>query len=233
MTRKMLLIALAVTMPVGIIASTAGTAWAGKITDATGAPATASCTLSGGSLTFKYGIGLSGGSYVYPTKNKGNQIAVAGVTLTCTSSAVGGGSTTFTGVASGKIKTADPTETPSTFYSCTSLEGVSPSAGGSLSGTLKVKWAVPAGQKFGGGSKTAIGVTSILGGTNNAGDGTFTIPGNPGTGSITGSFPGSDGGASSSSTDATTQNEGTLATECTQAGGLTTIPLGSGNGSLQ
>lgn len=231
MIRKMLMIAAAVAMPVGVIAVTAGTASASKVSDPTGAPATASCTLSGGTLSFKVPIGIvTSGGYQAPTKNKGNKIAVAGVTLTCTSSVVSG---TFTGVASGKIKTANPSETPTQEYSCTSLEGVSPGPGGTLSGTLKVKWSAPSGQKFAGGTKTIIGVSSIAGGVNNSGQGTFTIPGNPGTGSLSGSFPGSDAGASSSSTDATQDSEGTLASECESSGGLSTIALGSGTGSLQ
>lgn len=229
MIRKTLLIAAAVAMPLGIIAAAGGTAFAGSVSDPTGLPATASCTLSGGTLTFKYGIGL-GGAYVFPTKNKGNQIAVAGVNLSCTSSAVSG---TFTGVASGKIKTANTSETATAFYSCTALTGVTPGPGGSVSGSLKVKWAAPAGQKFAGGKKTTIAVTSILGGVNGGGYGTFTIPGNPGTGSIIGSFPGSDGGASSTTTSQTSVTEGTLAGDCTQAGGLKTITLSSGSATLQ
>ncbi|HEV3282513.1 MAG TPA: hypothetical protein VG032_13000 [Acidimicrobiales bacterium] len=229
MLRKMLLIAAAVAMPLGFIAATAGTASAKSVIDTTDG-ATASCTSSGGTLAFKVGIGLTGGSYVFPTKNKGNQIKVAGVVLTCTSSAVPQGS--FTGVASGKIKTANPGETPQQFYACTNLVGVSPMAGGSLAGSLKIKWTAPVGVKFSD-KKDTINISTILGGVNMAGDGTFTIPGNPGTGSITGAFAGSDGGASSSTMAATADNEGTLAGDCTQAGGLTTINLGSGTASLQ
>jgi hypothetical protein len=76
-------------------------------------------------------------------------------------------------------------------------------------------------------------VTSILGGVNGGGDGTFSIPGNPGTGSIVGSVPGSDAGASSTSTSATAQTETMLAIQCPVAGGLNTIPLGTGTASLQ
>jgi hypothetical protein len=227
----MLLIAAAVAMPVGVVAATAGTAVAGKVIDNTGAPATASCTSSGGTISFKTPIGIvTPGGYVAPTKNKGQQIKVAGIVLTCTSSAVTGG---FTGTISGKIKTTNPGDTPAQEYSCTGLVGVSPAPGGTLAGTLKVKWSVPAGQKFGGGPKSAIAVSSILGGVNGSGQGTFTIPGNPGTGSVSGSFPGSDAGASSTSTDATQDNEGQLATLCSAAGGLSSITLGSGTASLQ
>jgi len=231
MIRKTLLLAAAVAMPLGLLAATAGTASASSsVSDPTGAPATASCTLSGGTFTFKYAIGIGGSGYVPPAKNKGNQIKVAGITLTCTSSAVSG---SFTGVAAGKIKTTNPGDTPAEEYSCTSLVGVSPGPGGTLTGVLKVKWAAPAGQKFAGGKKTDVVLNSVLGGVNGSGDGTFTIPGNPGTGSISGSFPGSDAGASSTTTDATAQTEGTLAGECTSSSGLSTIPLGSGTASLQ
>ncbi len=76
-------------------------------------------------------------------------------------------------------------------------------------------------------------ITSIGGGVNGSGEGTFTIPGYPGTGSISGSFPGSDAGASSTSTDATADTEATLAGFCTSTAGLSTINLGSGTASLQ
>ena len=231
MIRKMLLIAAAVAMPLGVIAATAGTASAAAVIDSNGAPATASCTTNGGTLTFKTPIGIvTSGGYQAPAKNKGQQIKVAGVVLTCTSSAVSQGS--FTGVLSGKIKTANPGDTPAQEYSCTGLVGVSPAPGGTLSGALKIKWAAPAGVKFSQ-KKSAIAVTSIKGGVDGTGHGTFTIPGNPGTGSISGGFPGSDAGASSTSTDATQQTEGQLASACSAPGGISSITLGSGTASLQ
>jgi hypothetical protein len=231
MLRKMLLIAAAVAMPVGVVAATAGTASAGGVIDTNGAPATASCTTSGGSLSFKTPIGIvTTNGYQAPVKNKGNQITVAGVTLTCTSSAVSQGS--FTGTLSGKIKTTNRADTPAQEYSCTALTGVSPAPGGTLSGVLKIAWHAPAGVKLSA-KKSAIVVTSILGGVNGSSQGTFTIPGHPGTGSVSGGFPGSDGGATSTSTDATAATETTLAGDCTSTGGLSTIALGSGTASLK
>jgi hypothetical protein len=228
MIRKLLLVAAAVAMPMGIIAAS-GTAGAKPVTDAVGAPATASCTVTGGSLTFKYAIGIQvPGGYAAPTKNKGNQIAVAGVDLSCTSSAVPQG--TFTGVASGKVTTANTSESAATFYSCTNLQGISPQAGGTLTGKLKVTWTAPTNVKFSSKAST-IGVASILGGTKTiSGDsyGSFTIPGNAGTGSIVGAFPGSDGGASSTVTAYTAQDETALTTQCVSLGGLKTVSLGSG-----
>jgi len=230
MIRKLLLIASAVAMPVGLIAATAGTASAAKVIDPTLAPATASCTSSGGTLTFKVPIGIvTPGGYVAPAKNKGNQIKIAGVTLTCTSPAVVG---SFTGTASGKIKTTHVGEDPATFYSCIALVGVDPGPGATLSGSLKIKWTPPFGQKFAS-SKSVISISSVLGGVNGGGNGTFTIPGNPGTGFISGSFPGGDSGASSSSTTATALTEAQIGTQCTQAGGVSTIALGSGTSTLQ
>jgi len=230
MIRKLLLIASAVAMPVGFIAATAGPASAGKVIDPTLAPATASCALSGGTLSFKVPIGIpTPGGYVAPAKNKGNQIKIAGVTLTCTSSVVTG---SFTGTASGKIKTTHVGEDPATFYSCVALVGVDPGPGATLSGSLKIKWSPPVGQKFAS-SKSVISISSVLGGVNGGGNGTFTIPGNPGTGFISGSFPGSDAGASSSSTTATALTEAQIATQCSAAGGVSTIALGSGTSTLQ
>jgi len=229
MIRKLLLIASAVAMPVGFIAATAGPASAGKVIDPTLAPATASCALSGGTLSFKVPIGIpTPGGYVAPAKNKGNQIKIAGVTLTCTSSVVTG---SFTGTASGKIKTTHVGQDPATFYNCTGLLGVSPQAGATLSGSLKVKWTPPVGQKFAS-SKSVIGISSVLGGVDGGGHGTFTIPGNVGTGFISGSFPGSDAGASSLSTTATADTETILASVCTSAAGLGTINLGTGTATL-
>jgi hypothetical protein len=136
-------------------------------------------------------------------------------------------------VAKGKITTTNPSDTPAQEYSCTGLVGVSPAPGGTLSGSLKIKWSPPAGQKFAGGKKTLNTITSIKGGVDGTGHGTFTIPGNPGTGSLSGSFPGGDAGASGTSTDATADTEATLAAQCQSAAGLSTINLGSGTASLQ
>jgi hypothetical protein len=60
----------------------------------------------------------------------------------------------------------------------------------SLSGSLKVKWSPPFGQKFAS-SKSVIGISSVLG----AADASFTIPGTSGTGFVSGSFRGTDAGA--------------------------------------
>jgi len=227
----MLLIAAAVAMPVGVIAATAGTAGASKVVDPTVAPATANCTLSGGTISFHTPIGIvTAGGYVAPTKNKGQKIKIVGVNVSCTSSVVTGA---FTGVASGKITTTNPGDTPAQEYSCTGLVGVSPAPGGTLAGSLKIKWTPPFGQNFSGGKKTTTLITSISGGVNGGGQGTFTIPGNPNTGSSSGSFPGSDAGQSGTSTDATQETESQLASQCEAAGGLSSIALGSGTASLQ
>jgi hypothetical protein len=231
MKRRILLMLAAVAMPLGLIAATAGTASAKGTVDWNLAPATASCTLSGGALIFRTPIGLvTPGGYVAPVKNKINQITVTGVAVNCTSSAVPQGS--FAGVLSGKIRTFNPFDTPAQAYSCTALTGVSPGPGGSLIGLLKIKWSAPAGVKLLA-TKSLLLLTSVLGGVNGAGEGTFTIPGSPGTGQFAGGFPGSDGGVSSTFTDATAATEGTLATECASTGGLSAISLGSGTASLQ
>ncbi len=236
MGRKMLLVAAAIAMPMVFITASAGTASAGKVVDVTGAPATANCSPSGGTMTFKHGIGLSGGSYVFPTKNKGNQIKVAGVNLLdCTSSAVTG---TFTGILSGNIKLSNPSASPATFYACPSPDQAwfRPTPGGTVSGTLKIKWSSPAGQKFGGGSKTLIDVTSVAGAFVTGVGGPvelFEIPASPGTGSIAGSFPGDDGGASMFLLVFSVAHEAALTAQCMASGGLTSVDLAAGGLTLQ
>jgi hypothetical protein len=84
--------------------------------------------------------------------------------------------------------------------------------------------------------KTAFQVNSVLGGINGASQGTFTIPGDPGTilsDCTTGGFPGNDVGVSSTLTDATAQTEITLASDCASTAGLGTISLGTGTASLK
>lgn len=231
MIRKMLLVAAAAAMPMGFVAATAGTASAKAITlTTTGVDAT--CTLSGGTIAFHYGIGVAGvGTYVPPTKNKGQKIAISGVNLTCTSPAV---PLPFTGTAKGKLKSTNPTESASTFYSATSILGNDPSAGGTLSGSLKVKWVPPAGYKFS--AKTSVlTINSTNGGTTTIGSdtyGSFTIPGTT-PGSITGAFAGTDNGASATTFVPTAQDEAALTTEATTAPGITSITLGTGTASLQ
>ncbi len=231
MIRKMLLVAAAVAMPVGVIAVTAGTASAKTVTvTVTGTDAT--CTTSGGTIAFQFGIGVAGvGAYVPPTKNKGQKIKITGVNLSCTSPAVTG---TFTGVASGKLDSTNTTESASTFYSATSILGNDPSAGGTLSGSLKVKWTAPVGYKFS--AKTSVlTINSTTGGTTVIGGdtyGSFTIPGTT-PGSISGAFDGTDGGVSATTFVPTAQDEAALTTEATGAGGITSLTLGSGTADLQ
>jgi hypothetical protein len=234
MVRRILLLAVAGTMSLGFIVASAGSASAKGVVDWNFAPATASCTLSGGALIFKTPIGIvTPGGYAAPVRNKGNTITVAGVTLNCTSSLVPQGS--FSGVLSGKIKTISVTDTPAQQYSCTDLTGVSPGPGGLMFGSLKIKWSAPGGVKFVQ-KKTVLQANSVLGGVNGASEGTFIIPGDPGNiinDFTIGGFPGNDVGVSSTLTDATAQTETTLASDCTSPAGLGTISLGTGTASLK
>lgn len=231
MIRKMLMVAAAVAMPVGVIAATAGTASAKPVTDSV-AGATATCTTSGGTIGFHYAIGVAvPGGYVPPAKNKGQKITISGVDLSCTSSAVAG---TFTGVASGKLASTNPGESAADFYSAASIEGNDPSAGGTLSGSLKVAWTAPPNQKFSS-KDSVITIHSTVGGTTTIGGdtyGSFTIPGTTPS-SISGAFGGSDSGASSTTFAPTAQDEAALTVEATGAGGISTITLGSGSAALQ
>ena len=231
MMKKMLLLAAAVAMPVGVVAATAGTASA-KTTTLTVTGVDATCTTTGGTIGFHYGIGVAGvGTYTYPTKNKGQKIAITGVDLSCTSPAVPG---TFTGVGAGKLVSTNPSESPSTFYSAASILGNDPSPGGTLTGSLVVKWTAPAGYKFSAKTST-LTIHSVTGGTTTIDHdtyGDFTIPGTT-PGSITGAFDGTDGGASATTFQPTAQDEAALTTEATTAPGITAIGLGSGTADLK
>ena len=233
MIRKLLVIAAAVAMPVSVVAVTSGVAGAKvKPTVDTTDGATATCTLSGGSIAFKTPIGIANpGGYVAPVKNKGQKITITGVAVSCTSSAVSG---VFTGKASGKLTSTNPTETPAVFYSATSIEGNDPSAGGTLSGSLKIAWTAPVGQKFSD-KKSTILIHSTIGGTVTiSGDtyGSFTIPGSTPS-SIVGAFGGPDGGATSTTFVATAPDEAALTPIALSAAGISSIALGSGTAALQ
>ena len=149
------------------------------------------------------------------------------MTLTCTSSAVVG---TFTGSASGTIS-----QTSST-YILTGISGLSSDVG-----SLTVKWKAPAGQKFS--SKTSVlSFVDVFGGTGacvaNPSDtcGTFTVPAGVANGghaaTVTGAFTGTDGGATSSTTSSTVQDEATLTSEGVGKKGVTKLTLASGTGFI-
>ena len=231
MIRKMLMVAAAVAMPVGVIAATAGTASAKPVTD-TVAGATATCTTSGGTIGFHYAIGVARpGRVRSPGQEQGaeDHDQRSGPVLHLV-----GGRGTFTGVASGKLASTNPGESAADFYSAASIEGNDPSAGGTLSGSLKVAWTAPPNQKFSS-KDSVITIHSTVGGTTTIGGdtyGSFTIPGTTPS-SISGAFGGSDSGASSTTFAPTAQDEAALTVEATGAGGISTITLGSGSAALQ
>ena len=151
--------------------------------------------------------------------------------LTCTSAAVSG---SFTGVASGKLLSTNPSQDPATFYSAASILGNDPAPGGTLSGTLKIKWTAPVNQKFSD-KKSAITINSVVGGVTAIGAdiyGSFAIPGTT-PGSTAGAFGGTDSGASTTQFVPTAQDETALTAEATSAAGIATIALGNGTATLQ
>ncbi len=138
---------------------------------------------------------------------------------------------TFTGVASGKLVSTNRSESPATFYRAASVEGNDPSPGGTLTGSLKIKWtalASPA-QKFSEKS-TTLTINSTVGGTTTIGEdtyGSFTIPGST-PGSITVPSPARTVVPRRPRSYRRRRNEATLTTEALSPSGISTLMLGSG-----
>ena len=225
--RKVLMLAAVAVLPACFIVGSSGVASA-TVIDNVGAPESVLCGVTGGSINFKVGLG-NGGSYVVPTKNKGNKITLtAGLSCSASSHVTG----TFTGTLSGKITTTNTSQTPAQFYSCASLVGDIPTSGGTLSGPLKIKWNPPSGQQFSLKDSVVsfsdvLGTTFISLGFVTYAD--FEIP-NVNPIGVTGAFPGPDGGASSLLSLVSAEDEGAIAAQCGTPGGLTSLPVGTAGG---
>ena len=222
--RRLFMLATVVVLSAGFIVASSGIASAAKVIDNVGAPDGVSCAPVGGSLNFKVPIG-NGGSYVVPTKNKGNKITISGVSVhNCVD--YGQVSGTFSGTISGKITITNPSQNPAAFYSCANLQGPIPSAGGTLKGTLKIKWSPPPGQTFSPKDSIvtfsdAFGQTTTQGGVTYA---QFAVPYTTPLG-VTGAFPGADGGASSSFNASSANGLGSILAQCGTAGGVSSLML--------
>lgn len=240
MIRKMLLAAVSVALPMGFVVATAGVASAvtvdptGPVSD--GGPAAVGCSASGGTMTLKYAVGY-GGPFVPPRVNKGNQATISGIDLSC-SPVYSSWDTSFTGVASGKITITDPSESPAAFYTCALFDEAVPPAGGTLSGSLKIKWTPPAGQKFSAGKTSTLDFSSIEGSDTVIGDDTYAqisipAPGGPAP-TVTGSFPGTDNGNESSVTLDSSEDVDALTNTCdATTSGLKAISFGTGDNTGQ
>ena len=218
--------AVAALLPVGVVVASSGVASAGGVIVNNGAPATVTCFADGGTLTLKTPIGLvTPGGYQAPIKNKGQKITVSGVSLTnCTSSVFPAAG--FTGTMSGKIAITNPSQTPAQLYSCANLTSPIPGAGGTLSGTLKIKWTPPPGVKFTQ-KKSTLSISDALGDATTFPPFLFLSLPNVNPAAVVGGFPGPDGGAVSFLATASSQTLGALLAQCTMSGGVSSIGLQS------
>ncbi|MGO8871076.1 MAG: hypothetical protein ACLQPH_06685 [Acidimicrobiales bacterium] len=195
MIRKLLLVAAAAAMPVGMIAATGGIASA-KAPPVDATHATISCTTISGSATFVPPVTAdeSAGSASIKIKAK-----VSG----CTTN---DGVTVVSGGATGTLTT---TRTAGE-NGCTAL------AGGSLAtGALTTKWKSTPALSSG---SSVINVNSIAGSVLGNGNAGFNIPGTVPNGAPSGSFQGTDAGAGDMTSAQTTLPALTLLANCDKKG---------------
>jgi hypothetical protein len=200
MIRKMLVIAAAVAIPVGVIGATGGLATAAG--SKTAGTDTAACKTITGTVTFSPKLTKAG----YKSGHISTKITA---TLTGCTAAGATKETLKSGAVSGTIVGATGTASKPTG-TCTGLAGNSVDTG-----TLDIKWtATPAI------SESALGIKSVSGGAVGSGSsahGTFTIPGTT-KGTASGSFLGSNKGASDKSIAETVESPTTILNTCDKSG---------------
>jgi hypothetical protein len=197
MIRKLLLVAAATAMPIGLIAATGGIASA-KTSPVNATTAAVTCT------------GISGSAKFSPAVTTDESAGSSTIAIKATLS----GCTTNDSVTVSSAKVAGTLTTTRTAgeNGCGALVG-----GSSATGNLVTTWKTV--QKLV--SKTStIGVKSIAGSVGSDGNATFNIPGSTPNGAASGSFQGSNGGASDTTSAQSTVSAATLATTCTGKKGL-------------
>jgi hypothetical protein len=171
MFRKLTVIAVAIAMPVGIIAGAGGVAGANS-----SGPAAADsivCTGVTGTITFSRPLnntGYTSGTIVSTVKATQTGCKVSGSTKeTVTKGTTTGTLTSAAGTKTKPIGTCDELASNSTEV-----------------GTMSTAWNASALSAY----PSKIAVKSIMGGLNKTSHGTFTIPGKTANGGVTGSFGG-------------------------------------------
>ncbi len=219
-------------LPLAAISAVAPSASAATIN--VGAPATASCTASGGKDVFEYPVGIPGSSssYVPPSVNNGQVITVDHIHLSCTSPQVP--HQTFDGTARGIVTITDPSDSPSQFYNCGYYTNDIPPAGGTLKGKLTVTWTSPVhGVTFVPNTSMVKYDSVVIGTTTVSGTEyeTYSFPG-PGTVSVSGAFPGTDSGGTSTMTNLSQDTWTELDAACYTVPGVGAIHLASGSATF-
>jgi hypothetical protein len=226
MIRKLLLVAAAVAMPVGMIAATADVAGATVIVVKTN---TASCNAVAGTLTFSHFIstkGVSvapGGSYTLKTK------VVATLTKCTTNKAA---MVITKGSVTGTISqtTHNTGTTTIKVATCTGLQGAQ-----KITAPLTTKWVLnPTTQTV---APTVSHFNQFVGGTAVIGGiayGTFTLPGAGGitSSTSTSSFQGTDLGHSNVTNARTVMTAGQLLTACNKSTGVPSLKITTNSTAL-
>jgi hypothetical protein len=218
MIRKLLLVAAAVAMPVGMIAGTADVAGATVIVVTTN---TASCGTVAGTLTFSHflstkGVTLApGGTYTLKTK-------VVATLAKCPTNKLG--MTITKGSVTGTISqvTKNTGTKAIQVATCTGLEGTQ-----KVTAPLTTKWTLsPTTTTV---APTVSHFNQFVGGTvvesNGSAYGTFTLPGAGGITSSTGSFEGTDHGASNVTNARTVLTAGAILTACNKSTGVPKLSI--------
>jgi hypothetical protein len=192
MIRKVLMVAAAVAMPIGVVAASAGTAGA-KVVKVDATNYTVSCTSITATAKFNPPLTTAGGA----ASNEATSISGSGSGCTVTPSS-GGTPVTVSGV---KIKGVinDATST----HTCGGL--ITPTT---ESGSLTAKWT--ASPKLVS-SSSVINPTTVQGGAGADGNATFALAFGPAT---SGPFQGTDAGTSSSTSAETTTSISDILTLC-------------------
>jgi|HubBroStandDraft_2_1064218.scaffolds.fasta_scaffold647381_1 hypothetical protein len=201
MIRKLLLVAAATAMPLGMIAATAGTSGA-KVVKVNATTATVTCTGISGTASFKPAV----------TSNEAAGTTKTSIKATLTGCTTNDGVTVTKASVKGTLS-----DTHAAENGCTSLAGSI-----TASGPLTTKWTTT--PKLSSGA-SVINVNSLTGGIGSDGNATFSIPGSTPNGTPSGSFQGTNGGAGDATSAQTTTSAASILTTCESAKGLKSIAI--------
>jgi hypothetical protein len=203
MIRKLLLVAAATAMPLGMIAASAGTSSAGtpKVNATT---ATVTCTGISGTASFKPNI----------TSNEPAGTTKTSIKATLTGCTTNDGVTVTKASVKGTLSDTHPAEN-----GCTGLAGSI-----TATGPLTTKWTTT--PKLSSGA-SVVNVNSLTGGLGGDGNATFMIPGSTPNGTPSGSFQGLNGGASDATSAQTTTSALSILNTCSTGKGLKSIAIES------
>ena len=204
MIRKLLLVAAATAMPLGMIAATAGTSAAKAPPKVNATTATVTCTGISGTASFKPSV----------TSNEPAGTTKTSIKATLTGCTTNDGVTVTKASVKGTLSDTHPAEN-----GCLGLAGSI-----SATGPLTTKWTTT--PKLSSGA-SVINVNSLTGGIGSDGNATFSIPGSTPNGTPSGSFQGTDGGAGDATSAQTTTSADSILTTCGGKKGLKSIAIES------